>query len=164
MAPTTSLHITTNMQIANSAPPTRPLDVLFYVGLGVIAVMLVWFSIYMAMKIYVLLGSSAWLGCCARRKVRPDSLVSFPVMNDMNEALITDPSALTKETQAPHRCRRPTLRGGTTALTLTRPGTPQDRLLQKTSTKASASTLETLLRSCSCTVDLRMTPTLLDRS
>ncbi|EKM60677.1 uncharacterized protein PHACADRAFT_246744 [Phanerochaete carnosa HHB-10118-sp] len=76
MSPAISPYPTTHFQVAESEPlPTRPLDVLFYVGVGVVAVILVWFSIYIAMKIYALLGGPrCWLGRYMHWKARPNSL------------------------------------------------------------------------------------------
>jgi hypothetical protein len=43
---------------ARSSPPIQPLDVLFYIGLGIIAAIIVSFSVYISMKIYVLLANN----------------------------------------------------------------------------------------------------------
>ena len=65
----------------------RPLDVLFYIGLGIVAVTLIWFSTHMILKIYVLLTQSPPTGgfegrsCshgwrCLRRRSRDRSNVN----------------------------------------------------------------------------------------
>ncbi|GJE98028.1 hypothetical protein PsYK624_142500 [Phanerochaete sordida] len=64
------------MQISNSGPPpTRPLDVLFYIGLGLIAVLLISFTVYMSMKILVMQGGLGGLRTrFGRRRATPSGL------------------------------------------------------------------------------------------
>lgn len=84
------MRVTDSGDQGSNHPPTSPLDVLFFIGLAIVSVFLTWFSVYVGLKIYVLVkkdtpGSGIdWsaFGCagCRRRKASGKS-VSKPGTN-----------------------------------------------------------------------------------